>query len=103
MLNLKAAARRTAAFLDRWHWLLLALVAPLLLLPSPGRSAALLIVPAVWIAAWVAGCEQVALLAGRGLDKVSVFEDLREVAVWILRRESGPGRPLAARARAQTL
>lgn len=57
MLNLKTAVRQTAAFLDRWHWVLLALVAPLLLFPSPVRSPALLIVPAVWIAAWVAGHE----------------------------------------------
>jgi len=57
MLNLKAAVRQTAAFLDRWHWVLLALGAPLLLFPSPGRSPALLIVPAVWIVAWVAGRE----------------------------------------------
>jgi len=57
MLNLRAAVRQAAAFLDRWHWLLLALLAPLLLFPSPGRSPALLIVPALWIAAWVAGRE----------------------------------------------
>jgi putative inorganic carbon (HCO3(-)) transporter len=57
MRSLKAAVRQTAAFLDRWHWVLLALVAPLLLFPSPGRSPALLIVPAMWIVAWVAGRE----------------------------------------------
>jgi putative inorganic carbon (HCO3(-)) transporter len=54
MPNLKVAVWQTVAFLDRWHWLLLALAAPLLWFPSPIRSPALLIVPAVWIVAWVA-------------------------------------------------
>lgn len=48
-----AAARRLAAFVDRWHWLLLALIAPLLLFPSPRRSLALALIPTLWVTAWV--------------------------------------------------
>jgi putative inorganic carbon (HCO3(-)) transporter len=43
------------AFLDRWHWALLALAAPFLLFPSPTRSLALLVVPGLWLVAWLAG------------------------------------------------
>lgn len=54
MLILRTAIQKTAAFLDRWHWALLALAAPFLLFPSSTRSLALLIVPALWIVAWIA-------------------------------------------------
>lgn len=54
MLSLRTAIQKTAAFLDRWHWALLALAAPFLLFPSSTRSLALLIVPALWIVAWIA-------------------------------------------------
>ena len=54
MLVLRTAIQKTAAFLDRWHWALLALAAPFLLFPSSTRSLALLIVPALWIVAWIA-------------------------------------------------
>jgi putative inorganic carbon (HCO3(-)) transporter len=47
--------RRAAAFLDRWHWVWLALTTPFLMFPSPDRSLALLVVPALWITAWIAG------------------------------------------------
>jgi putative inorganic carbon (HCO3(-)) transporter len=46
-------ALRCAGFLDRWHWLWLILVAPLLLFPSPARTPALLVVPLIWLAGWV--------------------------------------------------
>jgi putative inorganic carbon (HCO3(-)) transporter len=55
LLNLRTAIRKTALFLDRWHWLLLAMAAPLLIFPSPARSPVLLIVPVLWVVAWVAG------------------------------------------------
>jgi hypothetical protein len=55
MLNFKAAVQRTAAFVDRWHWLLLVLTAPFLLFPTPSRTVALLIVPGLWIVARLAG------------------------------------------------
>ncbi len=57
MLNLQTAVRRAAVFLDRWHWALLALAAPFLLFPAPGRSLALLVVPGLWVVAWLAGRE----------------------------------------------
>ena len=47
-------ACRVAAFLDRWQWLFLALAAPFLLFSSPTRSVALLVVPGLWILAWIA-------------------------------------------------
>jgi putative inorganic carbon (HCO3(-)) transporter len=47
--------RRAAAFLDRWHWVWLALAAPFLMFPSPDRSLALLVVPVLWTMAWIAG------------------------------------------------
>jgi putative inorganic carbon (HCO3(-)) transporter len=46
--------RRFAAWIDRTHWLWLALAAPLLVFPSPARSPALLAVPLLWLAAWIA-------------------------------------------------
>jgi len=46
------ALRGTAIFCDRWHWILLALVAPFLLFPSPQRSPAMLVVPASWLLHW---------------------------------------------------
>jgi putative inorganic carbon (hco3(-)) transporter len=48
------AARRSVAWLDRWHWLSLLLAAPLLLFPTPERSPALLVVPGLWLLAWLA-------------------------------------------------
>ncbi|MBI5034857.1 MAG: O-antigen ligase family protein [Chloroflexi bacterium] len=48
MASLVAAVQRTAAWIDRWHWVGLILSAPFLLFPSPSRSLALLIIPALW-------------------------------------------------------
>jgi hypothetical protein len=39
--------------LDRLHWLWLALAAPFLLFPSPKRSLAMLVVPALWVLHWI--------------------------------------------------
>ena len=36
-------------YLDRLHWLWLFLAAPFLVFPSPGRSLALIVIPAMWI------------------------------------------------------
>jgi len=52
-----ALIRQIAVFVDRWHWLLLALATPFLLFPSPSRSVALLVVPGLWIIAGLAGRE----------------------------------------------
>ena len=46
--------RQTIQFADRWYWVLLVLVAPILLFPSPGRTPVLLVVPLGWIVAWLA-------------------------------------------------
>ena len=46
--------RKIAAWLDRWHWAWLILATPFLLFPTPSRSFALLIVPALWLIALVA-------------------------------------------------
>jgi len=48
---------KIAVTLDRRHWLLLALAAPFLLFPSPERSWVLLVVPAIWLVAWLARSE----------------------------------------------
>jgi putative inorganic carbon (HCO3(-)) transporter len=45
MSNFKTAAQWTAAFLSRWAWLILLVLAPALLFPSPTRSLALFVVP----------------------------------------------------------
>jgi len=36
-------------WIDRWHWVFLLAVAPLLLFPSPSRSFAMLVVPGLWL------------------------------------------------------
>lgn len=36
-------------WIDRWHWVFLALAAPFLLFPSVGRSFAMLVVPGIWM------------------------------------------------------
>ena len=53
MIEFKGALQRMVAFVDRWQWLWLALAAPFLLFPSPTRSLALLVVPGLWILAWI--------------------------------------------------
>jgi putative inorganic carbon (HCO3(-)) transporter len=58
MKTLWAAVRKMAAFVDRWQWAILLLASPWLLFPKPERSLVILVVPALWI---IAG------LAGRGL------------------------------------
>jgi hypothetical protein len=45
-------AGRLAVLVDRWHWPLVLLAAPLLLFPSPWRSSVLLVLPVLWLAAW---------------------------------------------------
>ena len=47
--------RRAAAFVDRYHWLVLLLAAPAFLFPSPARAPLLLVLPGLWLAAGVAG------------------------------------------------
>lgn len=54
MQRLSAAVMWTAVLLDRWHWLALAAAAPALLFPAPARLPFLLVVPALWGAAWLA-------------------------------------------------
>ena len=47
--------RHLAARVDRWHWLILALAAPFLLFPgADARLAALAVVAALWLSAWLA-------------------------------------------------
>ena len=53
MFKLKVAVRWATAFIDRWHWAALILAAPFMLFPSPARSPALLVVPGLWIVAWL--------------------------------------------------
>jgi putative inorganic carbon (HCO3(-)) transporter len=56
----RVVCRQIAFFIDRWHWALLVLAAPFLLFPSPTRSLALLVVPGLWIVAWLGGREPLA-------------------------------------------
>jgi putative inorganic carbon (HCO3(-)) transporter len=46
--------KRTLIFIDRLHWLWLAIAAPLLLFPTPKRSLAMLVVPAILFFHWLA-------------------------------------------------
>jgi putative inorganic carbon (HCO3(-)) transporter len=46
--------KRTLIFLDRFHWLWLVLAAPFLLFPSPKRSLAMLVIPALFLLRWLA-------------------------------------------------
>jgi hypothetical protein len=43
--------RSICALLDCWYWALLLVATPFLLFPSPSRSIALLVVPALWLVA----------------------------------------------------
>ncbi len=45
--------KRSLFFLDRFHWLWLLLAAPFMLFPSPKRSLALLVVPAIILIHWL--------------------------------------------------
>lgn len=55
MVDLTTAVRRTAVFIDRWHWVVVVLCAPALLFPSAARSPFLLFLPGMWLAAAIAG------------------------------------------------
>ncbi len=46
---LKNTIRRIFQFIDRFHWLWLIFAAPFLVLPSPKRSLALLVIPFLWV------------------------------------------------------
>jgi putative inorganic carbon (hco3(-)) transporter len=46
--------KRILIFLDRFHWLWLALATPFMLFPSPHRIVALLVVPALFLLRWLA-------------------------------------------------
>lgn len=52
--RLPAGIIRIAALVDCMDWLVIALAAPFLIFPSPERSLALAVIPAVWIAGWIA-------------------------------------------------
>lgn len=52
---LPRAVHRAAARLDQFHGLILLLVSPFLLFPSPARALALLALPALWLAGALAG------------------------------------------------
>ena len=46
--------RRCILFIDRGHWLMLLVAAPLMLFPAPARTPLLLVVPVVWVIGWIA-------------------------------------------------
>ncbi len=46
--------RRCILFIDRGHWLMLLVAAPLMLFPAPARTPLLLVVPVVWAIGWIA-------------------------------------------------
>jgi len=52
---LKNTIRRIFQFIDRFHWLWLALSAPFLVFPSPKRSLALIVIPLLWIQYIISG------------------------------------------------
>lgn len=49
--------RSLMVWIDRWHWVWLAAAAPFLLFPSPARAPILLVIPALWVIARIAGNE----------------------------------------------
>jgi putative inorganic carbon (HCO3(-)) transporter len=51
MSGLRTAVQRAAVFIDRGQGLILLLVSPFLLFPTPARTLALLIVPGLWVVA----------------------------------------------------
>lgn len=80
MKRLAAAVLKTAGLLDRWHWLALIAAAPALLFPAPARLPVLLVVPAVWGAAWLARRE--ALPATPFNGALLVFYLMVLVSLW---------------------
>jgi len=53
--NFLPKIRRAAAVLARWQGPILLLAAPFFLFPSPARAPFLLVLPGLWLAAWLAG------------------------------------------------
>ena len=76
MSGLRTAVQRAAVFIDRGQGLILLLVSPLLLFPTPARTLALLIVPGLWV---VAG-----LSRGEFLTRTPLNGSLLLLAVMIL-------------------
>ena len=76
MSGLRTAVQRAAVFIDRGQGLILLLVSPFLLFPTPARTLALLIVPGLWI---VAG-----LSRGEFLTRTPLNGSLLLLAVMIL-------------------
>jgi putative inorganic carbon (HCO3(-)) transporter len=68
--------KRLAAFLTRWQWVLLFMTAPFLLFPSPNNSLAMLVIPILWVAAW--------LIAKEPLPRTPVILPLLLMAVMVL-------------------
>jgi len=68
---IKNAAFIILKFIDRFHWLWLLLAAPFLVLPSPVRSLALLVVPVLWILGlWEKRIQNIKLKIGNGKHKI---------------------------------
>jgi putative inorganic carbon (HCO3(-)) transporter len=53
MVRIHRFVQRVAWFVDRWQWVLLLAAAPFLLFPTPARTPAFLVIPALWLAAWI--------------------------------------------------
>lgn len=52
LLVIRGILAHALAVADRYHWIFLFAASPFLLFPSPTRSVALVVVPALWILAW---------------------------------------------------
>jgi putative inorganic carbon (hco3(-)) transporter len=76
MSGLRTAVQRAAVFIDRGQGVILLLVSPFLLFPTPARTLALLIVPGLWI---VAG-----LSRGEFLTRTPLNGSLLLLAIMIL-------------------
>jgi putative inorganic carbon (HCO3(-)) transporter len=53
--------------IDRWQWVILFLVTPFFLFPSPGRSWILLIIPLLWVISWLTNGSPVPLTPLNGV------------------------------------
>ena len=57
MLITKKAFSSLIQYTARWDWLVLILLTPFLLFPTPARTPALLVIPLLWLVVWIADGE----------------------------------------------
>jgi len=53
LIKKESSIHKVASLIDHWNWLLLLAATPFLLFPSPRSFLATLVVPIIWVAAWI--------------------------------------------------